>query len=97
MRRYPLRFAGFAGFAESVAFGGCERNPATVSESRLRRLAAIGLVVGAVLGMAGTFTTSASWRGLTWGVDGVALIVEGALLTVQPLFAYPFFAATLFG
>ena len=41
-----------------------------------------GLVVGAVLGVAGTFVPSASVRGLLWGLDGVALIVATALLTI---------------
>src|SRR5262245_50521847 len=42
-----------------------------------------GLVIGAVLGMAGTFVPSASLRGLLWGLDGVALIVATALLTIH--------------
>ena len=46
-------------------------------------IAPIGLVIGAVLGMAGTFAPSASLRGLLWGVDGTALIVATALLTVH--------------
>ena len=54
-----------------------------MSDLRLRQIAAIGLVAGALLGMAGTFTSSASWRGLAWGVDGTALVVACALLTVH--------------
>ena len=54
-----------------------------MSDSRLREIAAIGLVIGAVLGMAGTFVPSASLRGLLWGLDGIALIVAGALLAVH--------------
>jgi hypothetical protein len=54
-----------------------------VSDSRLRLIAAGGLVLGAVLGMAGTFAPSASLRGLAWGLDGTALIVATALLTVH--------------
>ena len=54
-----------------------------MSDLRLRRFAAIGLVTGAVLGMAGTFTSSASWRGLAWGLDGTALVVACALLTIH--------------
>jgi hypothetical protein len=45
-------------------------------------LASIGLFIGGVFGMAGTFAPSASLRGLAWGVDGTALIVAGALLVV---------------
>jgi hypothetical protein len=54
-----------------------------VYDSRIRLIAAAGLVVGAVLGMAGTFAPSASLRGLAWGLDGTALIVATALLTIH--------------
>jgi hypothetical protein len=53
-----------------------------MGDTRLRVIASAGLVVGAVLGMAGTFVPSASLRGLAWGLDGVALVVAGALLTI---------------
>ena len=56
-----------------------------MSDSRVRRIAAAGLVIGAVLGVAGTFAPSASWRGLAWGVDGTALVVASALLAVHHL------------
>ena len=48
-----------------------------------RLLAPGGLVIGAVLGMAGTFVPSAPLRGLLWGLDGIALIVATALLTID--------------
>ena len=54
-----------------------------MSESRLRLVAAVGLVIGAVLGIAGTFAPSASLRGLAWGLDGTALVVATALLTIH--------------
>jgi hypothetical protein len=54
-----------------------------MSDVRLRLLAASGLVIGAVLGVAGTFAPSAALRGLAWGVDGTALIVAAALLAVH--------------
>jgi hypothetical protein len=54
-----------------------------VSNSQLRLIAAIGLVIGAVLGMAGTFAPSAALRGLAWGLDGTALIVSAALLAIH--------------
>lgn len=54
-----------------------------VTDSRLRLIAAVGLVTGAVLGVAGTFAPSASWRGLAWGIDGAALVVATALLTIH--------------
>ena len=53
--------------------------------SRVRLIAAIGLVTGAVLGIAGTFVPSASLRGLLWGVDGIALVVASALLAFHHL------------
>lgn len=52
---------------------------------RLRVVAAAGLVIGAVLGMAGSFAPSAELRGLAWGVDGVALVVASALLAAHHL------------
>ena len=54
-----------------------------LGDLRLRRLAANGLVIGALLGMAGAFAPSASLRGLFWGVDGTSLVVASALLTVH--------------
>jgi hypothetical protein len=60
-----------------------ESRESDLSDSRLRLIAAIGLVTGAVLGIAGTFAPSASWRGLAWGVDGTALVVASALLAVH--------------
>jgi hypothetical protein len=56
-----------------------------MSDGRLRLIAPGGLVIGAVLGMAGTFVPAASLRGLLWGIDGTALIVATALLTMHHL------------
>ena len=53
-----------------------------MSNKGLRVLASVGLAVGGVFGMAGTFAPSASLRGLAWGIDGVGLIMAGALLTL---------------
>ena len=47
-----------------------------------RTLAAASLVVGALLGMAGTFAPTDQLRGLAWGIDGTALVVASALLAV---------------
>lgn len=41
------------------------------------------LIVGALLGLAGSLAPSASLRGLAWGVDGTALIVGAAVLAVH--------------
>ena len=54
-----------------------------MTESRPRLIVSSCLAVGAVLGMAGTFGPSTSLRGLAWGLDGIALIVACALLTVH--------------
>jgi len=60
------------------------RDPAQ-NDATARLIAAIGLVTGATLGVAGTFAPSASLRGLAWGVDGTALVVASALLAVHHL------------
>jgi len=48
----------------------------------VRILASIGLAVGAVLGLAGSFAPSPSLRGLAWGLDGLGLVMASALLAV---------------
>ena len=52
-------------------------------ERHLRTIASAGLAVGAVLGMAGTFAPTSTLRGLAWGIDGIALVVACALLTMR--------------
>jgi len=54
-----------------------------MSNRHARLIAPSGLVIGAVLGMAGTFVPSAPLRGLLWGLDGIALIIASALLTIH--------------
>jgi hypothetical protein len=54
-----------------------------MSEQMSRLISSGGLVVGSVLGMVGTFVPSASVRGLLWGLDGIALVVATALLTIH--------------
>ena len=53
------------------------------SDQRLRAVAAAGLVLGALLGMVGSFVPSAQLRGLAWGIDGIAIVVASALLVVH--------------
>lgn len=48
-------------------------------------LAPICLVVGAVLGLVGSFVPSPSLRGVAWGLDGTLLVVGAALLAVRCL------------
>ena len=54
-------------------------------DEKLLSVAATALVVGALLGMAGAFASSAELRGLFWGVDGTVLVVGTALLAVHHL------------
>ena len=54
-----------------------------MSTSRIHVVAPLGLVVGAVLGMAGTFSPTAALRGLVRGLDGTALVLATALLTMH--------------
>jgi hypothetical protein len=53
-----------------------------MNERRMNVLASIGLAVGGILGMAGTFAPTAALRSLAWGIDGIALIMATALLTL---------------
>jgi hypothetical protein len=52
-------------------------------DSGLKLIASIGLGLGSALGMAGSFVPSEKWRGLAWGIDGVSLVIAGALLAVH--------------
>jgi hypothetical protein len=54
-----------------------------MNDARLRLVASVGLTVGAVFGIAGTFAPSAALRGLAWGLDGTAIVMASALLTVH--------------
>jgi hypothetical protein len=53
-----------------------------MKEKRTTVTASIGLLVGGILGMAGSFVPSASLRSLAWSIDGIGLIIAGALLVV---------------
>lgn len=46
-------------------------------------VAAIGLAIGGALGLAGTFVEGAPLRETLWTIDGVALVVATALLTMK--------------
>jgi hypothetical protein len=50
---------------------------------RARPVAAAGLVIGALLGLAGSFVPSAALRGVAWGIDGTAIVTASALLVVH--------------
>jgi hypothetical protein len=57
----------------------------STSSRHLDWVAATGLGVGAVFGMAGTLVSQASVRQILWAIDGAGLIVATALLTVRYL------------
>ena len=46
-------------------------------------VAAIGLAIGGAFGLAGTFVSSAPLRETLWTIDGTALVVATALLTMK--------------
>jgi len=46
-------------------------------------IASLGLAIGGAFGLAGTFVTSAPLRETLWTIDGVALVVAAALLTMK--------------
>ncbi|WP_246671689.1 hypothetical protein [Mesorhizobium sp. B2-2-3] len=46
-------------------------------------VASLGLAIGGVFGLAGTFVASAPFRETLWAIDGVALVVAAALLTMK--------------
>lgn len=53
-----------------------------MTSNRLALLAAVSLVVGGVLGLAGSFSPPAV-RGVAWGLDGTALVLGTLLLAVH--------------
>jgi hypothetical protein len=59
-------------------------------------VAAVGLSLGAIFGLAGTFATQPHLRSSAWAIDGVGLIVAAALLTVKFLKAENDFVAAGF-
>ena len=71
---------GFPRHGSSVSGGSTNRDGGR--PGRRPWVAPGGLVVGAVFGVLGTFVPYAPVRGLLWGLDGVALIVATALLTI---------------
>lgn len=56
-----------------------------MSEQSSRFISSGGLVIGSVSGLAGTFVPSTALRGLLWGLDGLALIIAAAFLTLHYL------------
>lgn len=46
-------------------------------------LAALGLALGAVFGLAGTLTTQPNLQAVSWAIDSVGLVMASALLTLK--------------
>jgi hypothetical protein len=69
----------------AVGINHCIDGYREMKDEQLRNVAAAGLVIGALLGMAGSFAPTAELRGIAWGIDGVALIVATALLALHHL------------
>ena len=53
-----------------------------MTEKLTKTIASAGLFVGGIFGMAGSVVSSSSLRNLAWGLDGVGLVLAGALLTI---------------
>ena len=53
-----------------------------MNDKQTKAIAAVGLFTGGILGMVGSLVPSPSFRGLAWGLDGIALILACTLLTV---------------
>ena len=53
-----------------------------MNERMTKLTASIGLIIGGVFGMAGSFVPSDSLRSLAWGIDGVGLILATVILTI---------------
>jgi len=53
-----------------------------MNDKQTKIIAAIGLFIGGLFGLVGSFAPTASLRGLFWGIDGVGLILASALLTI---------------
>src|SRR5438876_11848013 len=52
-------------------------------KSRINLLAAAGLALGAVFGMAGTIATQSNVRNISWAIDSTGLVVATALLSLK--------------
>jgi hypothetical protein len=55
------------------------------SGTRLNRVAAAGLVVGAAFGLAGTLVSSPRLQASLWAIDSVGLVIAASLLAVKYL------------
>jgi len=54
-----------------------------MKEKSIVTTAAAGLIIGCVLGVAGSFVTSATVRSIAWALDSAAIILASSLLTLH--------------
>jgi hypothetical protein len=54
-----------------------------IATSPLNIVAAVGLVVGAALGMVGTFLSQSNLQAVLWGIDAAGLVMATALLALK--------------
>lgn len=54
-----------------------------IMKNPLNVVAAIGLAIGGVFGMAGTFVAQQNLRSAAWALDGAALVVAASLLALR--------------
>jgi hypothetical protein len=54
-------------------------------KNSLKLVIVVGLALGAILGMAGTFVAARNLQSILWLIDGVGIIVATALLAVRHL------------
>jgi hypothetical protein len=52
-------------------------------KTALNTVAAVGLALGAVFGMAGTFVTQPNLQAALWAIDSVGLVIAAALLSLK--------------
>jgi hypothetical protein len=74
------------GLLNELIGGGIGRQVRSLNPESQRELdivAAAGLGIGAVFGLAGSVVLDASLRQAFWAIDGVALVVASALLTMK--------------
>lgn len=53
-----------------------------MDERKIKVLASIGLFIGGIFGLAGSFAPTDSLRCIAWNIDGVALTIASVLLTM---------------
>jgi hypothetical protein len=82
---HPLAWRAATPFGQCASWGilcGLQRDRSQYP-AILDVVAAIGLAIGGALGLAGTFVGRAEFRESLWTIDGVAIVVAAALLTLK--------------